>query len=200
MAKSPSYELKREMDSIAIERKEIIKALADVRKKIFAIINRECECIVYCGEEISPTAAAKFVVENMDKLCNIVLNYIELNKKRSVCAGYWNELLGEYGVPEFFKLNESEPEQIARKWISDIQKYLDWYAESYQPLLENLVEIGIDPKVLFMDSAFDSAFQKTNKILYAVENVIPAICDVLEESLYVSRCCCTIGKIKKELC
>lgn len=424
MAKSPSYELKQEMDSIANERKEIIKALADVRKKIFAIINRECECIVYCGEEISPTAAAKFVVENMDKLsyipgsvqssaplplsfsqldelyrsnselsitdeeellhdipdpnrildplefsrilkskesansriesiandnhwriennsekevvkvegdfgtllisypeledvedlrvylssfnkneewmtavaadgerggsyrhrwevlieqieetnsfaesimteqfgstvqcvdskelekhentfkalklhfaekgkigklalmmhkeygaaleyvkingkpiqsakeCNIVLNYIELNKKRSVCAGYWNELLGEYGVPEFFKLNESEPEQIARKWIPDIQKYLDWYAESYQPLLENLMEIGIDPKVLFMDSTFDSAFQKTNKILYAVENVIPAICDVLEESLYVSRCCCTVGKIKKIL-
>lgn len=40
-------------------------------KKYFAIINRECECIVYCGEEISPTAAAKFVVENMDKLSYI---------------------------------------------------------------------------------------------------------------------------------
>ena len=68
MAQYTSCELKKEMDSLGQERKKIINDLADVRKKLFAIINQECNCIVYNGEQISPSAAAAFVQKNSNEL------------------------------------------------------------------------------------------------------------------------------------
>lgn len=71
MAHSTSYEVKREMESLALERKKIIKELATVRKRLFAIINQECNCIVYNGESVSPSAAAAYVQENSETLSYI---------------------------------------------------------------------------------------------------------------------------------
>ena len=62
MSKTTSFELKKEMDSLAAERETVIKKLADVRRKIFWIINQENSCIAYEGEEISPSKAADFVM------------------------------------------------------------------------------------------------------------------------------------------
>ena len=64
MSQYTSFELKKEMESLGQERKQIIRDLAENRKKLFSIINQECNCIVYNGEEISPSMAAKFVQEN----------------------------------------------------------------------------------------------------------------------------------------
>lgn len=66
-----SFEIKREMDAIALERRDIINKLADVRRKIFQIINQESNCIVYNGEEISPSRAAAFVFDNAEELSYI---------------------------------------------------------------------------------------------------------------------------------
>ena len=71
MAHTTSFEVKREMEALGQERKEIISELAAVRKKLFAIINQECNCIVYNGEEISPSAAAAYVQENSESLSYI---------------------------------------------------------------------------------------------------------------------------------
>lgn len=71
MAQSASFEVKKEMESLGQERKEIIRELAAVRKKLFVIINQECNCIVYNGEDISPSAAAAYVQENSE-----ILSYI----------------------------------------------------------------------------------------------------------------------------
>ncbi len=71
MSKYTSYELKKQMDSIALERKQIIDELADTRKKLFAIINRECNCIVFNGEEISPSKAAAYVMEHREDMAYI---------------------------------------------------------------------------------------------------------------------------------
>ena len=71
MSKTSSYELKREMDRLSEERLDIIHQLADVRRKIFDIIRWECNCIVYNGEDISPSQAAKFVVAHEDDLSYI---------------------------------------------------------------------------------------------------------------------------------
>lgn len=68
MAHTTSFEVKREMESLGQERKEVIGQLAAARKKLFAIINQECNCIVYNGEEISPSAAATYVQENSESL------------------------------------------------------------------------------------------------------------------------------------
>ena len=71
MSHYTSFEVKKEMDSLAAERKNIISELAATRKKIFSIINKECNCIVYNGEDISPSAAASFVQENSESLSYI---------------------------------------------------------------------------------------------------------------------------------
>ena len=41
-SRTTSFEVKREMDSLAAERRDVIRQLADVRKKIYAIIHQEC--------------------------------------------------------------------------------------------------------------------------------------------------------------
>lgn len=66
MSQNTSHEIKKEMDKIAEERRQIISDLADVRRKIFRIINQECNSIVYNGEEISPSKAAAFVFEHAE--------------------------------------------------------------------------------------------------------------------------------------
>jgi Signal recognition particle GTPase len=71
MSGTTSHEIKKEMDLLAVERRQVIENLATVRRKIFEIINKECNCIVYNGEDISPTKAAEFVVEHMDDLSYI---------------------------------------------------------------------------------------------------------------------------------
>ncbi|MDD3400378.1 MAG: AAA domain-containing protein [Eubacteriales bacterium] len=70
-SRTTSFEVKREMDSLAADRRDIISKLAEVRKKIFAIINQECSCIVLSGEDISPSKAAAFVVEHAEDLSYI---------------------------------------------------------------------------------------------------------------------------------
>ena len=64
MSKYTARELKRQMDSVALERAQIIKNLADTRKKLFEIINQECNSIVLNGDEISPSKAAAFVSDH----------------------------------------------------------------------------------------------------------------------------------------
>lgn len=71
MAHTTSFEVKREMESLGQERKKIISELAAARKKLFAIISQECNCIVYNGEDISPSDAAAYVQENSE-----ILSYI----------------------------------------------------------------------------------------------------------------------------
>lgn len=71
MSKNTAHELKRQMDSVAQERRRVIADLADTRKKLFAIINQECNSIVLNGEEISPSKAAAFVLDHAEDLSYI---------------------------------------------------------------------------------------------------------------------------------
>lgn len=71
MSKTTAHEMQREMDRLAGERRDIIARLAAVRRKIFASLNRECSCMVYNGEEISPSRAAAFVLAHEGDLSYI---------------------------------------------------------------------------------------------------------------------------------
>lgn len=71
MSQYTSFELKKDIEALGLERKQIIQTLADTRKKIFSILNQECNRIVYNGEDISPSEAAKFVHENSETLSYI---------------------------------------------------------------------------------------------------------------------------------
>lgn len=63
-----SYEMESLIAQKKEERKIIISKLADIRKKIYAIKNKEVASIIICGEEISPMVAAKFVADNTESL------------------------------------------------------------------------------------------------------------------------------------
>lgn len=71
MSKTTSHEMFRRMQELERERKRVIEELADVRRKLFAILNQECSSIVYNGEGISPSEAARFVAEHTENLSYI---------------------------------------------------------------------------------------------------------------------------------
>lgn len=71
LSKYTSNELKNRMESAERQRNEIIKQLAEVRKKIYAIKYREFDPIVYDGVGYSPAAAAAFVSTNAEELSYI---------------------------------------------------------------------------------------------------------------------------------
>lgn len=110
--------------------------------------------------------------------CDLVLHAIELKEVRQKCATYWDELLATQGVPKFFELDASSPERIAHNWIPHIQKYLNWYQDDYAKLSEKLMAAGIPADQIFGISTLDSDLSATSKILGAVEQTIPKLCDV----------------------
>ena len=112
------------------------------------------------------------------KDCDLALHVIELNNYRSLCARYWNDLLSVYGVPGFFELSSQAPERIAKNWIPQIRKYLDWYENSYAPLLTRLNSVGIPANTLFGYDTLDSDSVATEKKLATVSAVLPEICDI----------------------
>ena len=71
MSKYTSFELAKQKDELKQDRLKIIDELSKNRKKIYDILNTEYKSIVLNGEEISPSDAASFVLENKEKL-----NYI----------------------------------------------------------------------------------------------------------------------------
>ena len=109
--------------------------------------------------------------------CDRILHAIELKEIRRKCAIYWDELLATQGVPKFFELDASSPERIAHNWIPHIQKYLNWYQEDYAKLSEKLMAAGIPSDQIFGISTLDSDLSATSKILSAVEQTIPKLCE-----------------------
>ena len=71
MASYNAQDVKIKMNELSLERKEVIDELAKTRKKIFSIINQECNSIVYNGKSVSPSEMAKYVQENMESLSYI---------------------------------------------------------------------------------------------------------------------------------
>lgn len=125
MAQSTSFEIKKEMESLGQTRKEIINELAAVRKKLFAIINQECNCIIYNGEDISPSAAAAYVQENSEVLSYIPgsvrlyeplpLSFAELTElyRSNDVISIQDEAEFEYDIPDPAEL--MNPEEFEQK-------------------------------------------------------------------------------------
>jgi hypothetical protein len=82
------------------------------------------------------------------------------------------------GVPAFFALTAHSPERIAKNWIPNINKYLNWYESAYAPLLERLESVDIPANILFDSNILDSDTVSTEKMLDTVATVLPQICDV----------------------
>lgn len=110
--------------------------------------------------------------------CDLILHVIELQEIREKCAIYWDELLAVQGVPRFFELDAAYPEQVARNWILHINKCLDWYQRDYLKLTELIDAAGIPCEKVFGVEPLDSDLTATSKILIAVEQTIPKLCEI----------------------
>lgn len=71
MSRTTSHDLRREMEILEQERDLIIDQLAQVRQRIFSLIRQECTPIPWQGEELSPTAAARYVLDHQNTLSYI---------------------------------------------------------------------------------------------------------------------------------
>jgi superfamily I DNA and/or RNA helicase len=71
LSKYTSNELKKKMESTKNQRLEMIKQLAEARRKVYSAKYREFEPIVYDGDSFSPAAAAEFVDKNAAELSYI---------------------------------------------------------------------------------------------------------------------------------
>lgn len=111
--------------------------------------------------------------------CQIVLHVIEYIEQKNLCGKYWDELLGNHGVPKFFLLDENEPERIASNSISLIETYLSWYKNVFTRIKELLEKIGIQDEKIFLISELDSELVATEKILITAKKDIPCICGIL---------------------
>lgn len=60
--------IRRDMSRLKGARDVVISQLAEKRRRLFAMRHRECACLVYNGEDITPLEAAKFVCENRERL------------------------------------------------------------------------------------------------------------------------------------
>ncbi len=133
------------------------------------------------------------------KDCEVILHCMELETIRKQCAALWDKLLVDNGVRKFFDLDAKNPELIAGKWIPGIQRYLDWYQDAYQPLLDKLAAVGIPSNIIFGITTLDSDIDATDKILFAIENVIPAICDIFLAAIKAAGYALTIDKTESIL-
>lgn len=119
--------------------------------------------------------------------CKLILGILDLEAMRDECASYWNDLIAKYEVPKFYELDEEDPESVAAKYIPLIEYYLDWSTNEYKELIAYMDIIGIPKDIIFNENPLDSEVLSTEKILMAIKNEIPGICEVCQVSIAISK-------------
>jgi len=123
------------------------------------------------------------------KECQYVLDQIELKELRRRCALFWDELLVKYDgtVPEFYSLDQDNPESVAKKFISKIEKCLDWYQKECEPLRDKLRSAGFPLELIFATSDLDSGLVEIGKTVDAANNIVPQLCDICSNMLKLQK-------------
>lgn len=106
MSQHTTFDLRRQVTDIEEKRNGIMSELADVRKKVFAVLYKENNQINIAGEEISPISAAKYVQQYSGDL-DIIPGKVELFKALPLSI---NELSNLYDTNG--KVNSSEEHDI----------------------------------------------------------------------------------------
>lgn len=118
MGRNNSASLKKDMDRLALQRKNVIEQLAETRKNIFAIMQDENKSIVVGGEALSLSEMARYAYDNCE-----ALSYIP-------------------GPVEAFKEIPLTSEELKQLYASNgtITKYDEMELNYELPLEEELVE------------------------------------------------------------
>ena len=172
-----SPERLRELEAPFGKLRDIFAAKGKV-SRLTLMLNKECD------RALQSVSIGGRPVRSAEE-CGIILHIIELERLRSQCRVYWDELLAVHGVPKFSELDPGAPERIAANWVPVINKYLDWYRDAYEPLLARVAALGIPAELLFNEDPLDSDLSATDKVLTAVARDIPAICEGCEALLEI---------------
>lgn len=111
--------------------------------------------------------------------CSMVIHAIELDEARKKCATYWDKLLPICNEPRFEDLDALEPERIAKNWIYDIQRSLDWYKVEFPTLVRRLEDAHIVCQDIFGVSNQDSDAKKVESVFETARTKIPDMCEVI---------------------
>lgn len=110
--------------------------------------------------------------------CQLILHVMEMKSKRDRCTSYWNDLLFKRNAPAFYDLDATEPERVAKNYIPFIERYLNWFKEEYEVLTNRMNAVGLPCDMIFQHNMLDSEIASTEKILDAIGDIIPKICDI----------------------
>lgn len=112
--------------------------------------------------------------------CRLILHVLETCSMREQCASYWDDLIAKHGVPQFYALAQDAPERVAANYIPLIQRYLDLFKNEFKVLTKYMEIAGIPCDLVFQHNPIDSEIKSAEKILSALENEIPKLCDIFE--------------------
>lgn len=136
--------------------------------------------------------------QNVDD-CKLILHILETKSMRERCASYWNDLIAKHGMPKFYDLAQEAPERVAVNYIPLIQRYLDLFKNEYKVLTEYMEAAGLPCNVVFQHNPIDSDVEASEKILSALENEIPKLCDIFEAVKSISDIQAEVQKTKNSL-
>lgn len=172
ISKDTSIGLEQKIEITSEERKEIIKDLASVRRKIYRIKNKEFEPIVYSGNSFSPAEAAKFVSENKKSL-NYIPGIVELNNELPLTL----EELGDL-YQSNASLSSSEEKELLFS-IPDPQKILSLKQFEKQILVEEQSkdevkeiqkELGFKMRFDFLNNSILKVQESSHKQVSIINN------------------------------
>lgn len=112
--------------------------------------------------------------------CQLILHVMGMKSMQNQCASYWNDLIAKHGVPAFYDLDALEPERVAANYIPYIQRYLDWFQSEYEVLTMRMSAVGLPCDVIFQSNPLDTGMMSAEKILMALGDTLPEICNVFE--------------------
>lgn len=107
--------------------------------------------------------------------CDLIIRTIKLNDLREKCSNYWDELFTTDDVPRFFELNSERPEIIARKWIQDVLKYLNWTTDTYSTIKSVIESMGLDWRTIFGLDGYESSEDELNQVAEGIFSIIPSL-------------------------
>lgn len=115
--------------------------------------------------------------------CSIVRMRLKLSAKRDNIREIWDALVAGGEIPNFDKLDDTEPERICRNFVEKIRQYLDWYKVEYQELNQLIHDAGFNIDSVLGINALDSEMAKTKKILHFYKKILPIYIKIASDFL-----------------
>lgn len=81
-------------------------------------------------------------------------------------------------APKFFDLDDSESENVASKYINEINYYLEWYSSNYNVLCDYLKKTNIPIQFVLQVNNLDKDIDEIDKIFYSLENILPYVIEI----------------------